>query len=123
MHCSRMRAWLSALSIIASGQGSPYFSSRWPSSEPALRSAAIVGISYFVGSAFPLLPVLFGAHTALWSILSAGTMILLVSMALAFLSGMDVKRRALTNLVIITVAAGVTYLIGMLVRNLLGIEI
>ena len=32
----RMRAWLSALSTIACGQGSPYFSSRSRSSEPAL---------------------------------------------------------------------------------------
>lgn len=94
-----------------------------PRTEPAIRSAAIVGVSYFIGASFPLLPVIFGAHTALWSILTAGTIIILVSMVLAFLSGMDVKRRALTNLVIITVAAGVTYLIGMLVRNLLGIEI
>ncbi|MDC4203327.1 MAG: VIT1/CCC1 transporter family protein [Candidatus Manganitrophus sp.] len=94
-----------------------------PRTEPAIQSAAIVGVSYFIGASFPLLPVIFGAHTALWSILTAGTIIILVSMALAFLSGMDVKRRALTNLVIITVAAGVTYLIGMLVRNLLGIEI
>ncbi|TAJ99832.1 MAG: hypothetical protein EPO39_16370 [Candidatus Manganitrophaceae bacterium] len=91
--------------------------------EPALRSAAIVGISYFVGSAFPLLPVLFGAHTALWSIVSAGTMILLVSAVLGFLSGMNIGRRALTNVIIIAVAAGVTYLIGMMVRNLLGVQI
>ena len=31
-----MRAWFSALSTMASGQGSPYFSSRSRSSEPAL---------------------------------------------------------------------------------------
>ncbi|MNY15382.1 hypothetical protein D3C86_1485920 [compost metagenome] len=31
-----MRAWFSALSTIASGQGSPYFSSSSFSSEPAL---------------------------------------------------------------------------------------
>ena len=91
--------------------------------EPALFTAVLVGISYFIGASFPLLPVIFGAHTALWSIVSAGTMIILVSITLSFLSGMDIKRRALTNLVIIAVAAGVTYLIGMWVRNLLGVEI
>lgn len=91
--------------------------------EPAFSTAVIVGISYFIGASFPLLPVIFGAHTALWSILSAGTIVILVSMALSFLSGMEIRKRVLTNVVIIAVAAGVTYLIGMLVRNLLGVEI
>lgn len=91
--------------------------------EPAFSTAVVVGISYFIGASFPLLPVIFGAHTALWSIFSAGTIIILVSMTLAFLSGMEIKKRVMTNVVIITVAAGVTYLIGMLVRSLLGVEI
>jgi vacuolar iron transporter family protein len=91
--------------------------------EPAFRSAVIVGISYFVGAAFPILPVIFGAKSALPSILSAGTIILIVSMVLAFLSGMKVRQRALTNLVIITVAAGATYLIGLLVRTFLGVDL
>ncbi|MFY9270115.1 MAG: VIT1/CCC1 transporter family protein, partial [Candidatus Manganitrophaceae bacterium] len=91
--------------------------------EPAFRSAVIVGTSYFIGAAFPLLPVLFGAHTALWSIVSAGTMIILVSMTLSFLSGMDLRRRVLTNVIIIAVASGVSYGIGLLVRNLLGITV
>lgn len=90
--------------------------------EPAFFTAVVVGISYFIGASFPLLPVIFGAHTALWSIFSAGTIIILVSMTLAFLSGMEIKKRVMTNVVIITVAAGVTYLIGMLVRSLLGVE-
>ena len=91
--------------------------------EPAFRSAAIVGVSYFIGAAFPLLPVIFGAHTALWSIVTAGTMIILVSMGLGFLSGMEIRKRVLTNVIIITVASGVTYLIGLAVRNLLGVQI
>ena len=36
-----MRAWARALSTIASGQGSPYFSSRSRSSEPALTPMRI----------------------------------------------------------------------------------
>lgn len=91
--------------------------------EPAFISAAIVGISYFVGAAFPLLPVIFGARSAIPSILTAGTMILLVSMTLAFLSGMKIGKRAAMNVAIIAVAAGVTYAIGAAVRNLLGITI
>ena len=50
-------------------------------------------------------------------------MILLVSMTLAFLSGMKIWKRVATNVAIIAVAAGVTYLIGAVVRNLLGITI
>jgi vacuolar iron transporter family protein len=89
---------------------------------PAI-AGAIVGISYFVGAAFPLLPVLFGAKNALASIVTGGSMILLVSFTVAFLSGMEMKKRALINLVLIAVAVGITYLIGILVRTLVGIQI
>jgi vacuolar iron transporter family protein len=91
--------------------------------ESATRSAAVVGISYFVGSSFPLFPVLLGAQTPLPSILTGGSMILLVSVTLAFLSGMAVKKRALTNFVLITIAVGISYTIGFLVRRLLGIQV
>jgi predicted membrane protein (TIGR00267 family) len=91
--------------------------------ESALKSGVIVGISYFVGSAFPLVPVLFGARTPLPSILTGGSMILLVSVTVAFLSGMDIKKRALINLILITLAVGITYLIGISVRALLGIQL
>ena len=37
----RMRAWSRALSTMASGQGSPYFSSRWLSRLPALTPIRI----------------------------------------------------------------------------------
>ena len=86
-------------------------------------AGAIVGISYFFGAAFPLVPVLFGAKNALPSILTGGSMILLVSVMVAFLSGMEMKKRALTNLVLIAAAVGITYVIGLLVRTLVGIQI
>jgi predicted membrane protein (TIGR00267 family) len=91
--------------------------------ESVLRSGLIVGISYFVGSSFPLIPVVFGAKSPFPSIITGGSMILLVSIVLAFLSGMNVKKRALTNLVLIALAVGITYLIGICVRNLLGVRI
>jgi VIT1/CCC1 family predicted Fe2+/Mn2+ transporter len=97
------------------GSGSP--------DESAVRAAVLVGISYFIGSSFPLLPVLLGAQTPLPSILFGGSMIILVSIVLAFLSGMAVKRRALTNFVLITIAVGISYLIGYAVRRLLGVQI
>ncbi len=91
--------------------------------EEPLSSALVVGIAYIVGALVPVLPVLFGAKDALASLLAAGSMIILVSMILAFLSGMDMKRRILQNLVIIAAAVGITYAIGTVARNLWGIAV
>ena len=44
-------------------------------------------------------------------------------MLLAFLSGMDVRRRIAINLVIIAAAVGVTYVIGLVTRALFGISV
>jgi vacuolar iron transporter family protein len=88
-----------------------------------LSSAVVVGISYFVGAMVPLLPVLFGATDALFSMMTAGSVIILVSTLLAFLSGMEIRRRILTNLVIITAAVGITYVIGRVVKDLFGIAV
>jgi len=92
-------------------------------SESAFKSGVIVGVSYFIGSSFPLIPVLFGSRTPLPSVLTGGSMILLVSVTVAFLSGMDVKKRVLINLILIALAIGITYLIGVSVRRLAGIQI
>jgi vacuolar iron transporter family protein len=91
--------------------------------ESAAKSAVVVGVSYFVGSSFPLAPVLLGAQTPLPSILTGGSMILLVSVTLAFLSGMAVKKRALINFALITIAVGISYMIGFCVRRLMGIQV
>jgi VIT1/CCC1 family predicted Fe2+/Mn2+ transporter len=91
--------------------------------EQPLSSALFVGGAYIVGAMVPVLPVLFGAKDALASLLTAGSMIVLVSTLLAFLSGMDIKRRIAMNLVIITVAVAVTYALGTLARTLWGVEV
>ena len=44
-------------------------------------------------------------------------------MLLAFLSGMNVRRRIATNLVIIAAAVGITYAIGIVTRTLWGIAV
>lgn len=85
--------------------------------------AFVVGGSYFAGAAIPLLPMLFGAKDAVFSVITAGSVIILVSMLLAFLSGMDIKRRILTNLVIVSAAVAVTYVIGRIVKDLWGIAV
>jgi VIT1/CCC1 family predicted Fe2+/Mn2+ transporter len=91
--------------------------------EPAFRSAVIIGASYMLGALVPILPVLLGATTALASVLAGAVTILFVSTVLAFLSGMAIRKRAATNLVILAAAVGVTYAIGLLVRSLWGIEV
>lgn len=91
--------------------------------EHPLSSSLVVGGAYIIGAMVPVFPVIFGATDALYSLLAAGTTIVFVSMLLAFLSGMDVKRRIVTNLVIIAGAVGVTYAIGTAARHLFGIEV
>ena len=91
--------------------------------ESPLTSAGLVGASYFAGAAIPVLPVLLGAQSVLISLLVAGATIAIVSTLLAFLSGMNVRRRIAMNLMILAAAVGVTYLIGVLTRTLWGISL
>ncbi|MBM4124426.1 MAG: hypothetical protein FJ246_05670 [Nitrospira sp.] len=91
--------------------------------EQPLASAFFVGGAYIVGALVPVLPVLFGAKDALVSLLTSGGMVIVISTLLAFLSGMDIKRRILMNLVIITVAVSVTYGIGMAAKTLWGVSV
>src|SRR5229473_2753660 len=86
-----------------------------PSDTP-VRSGVRVGLSYVVGAVVPLLPVVFGARTLLPSLLVAGGVIVLVSTILAFLSGVDVKRRILLNLGIIAAAVAISYAIGVIAK-------
>lgn len=91
--------------------------------ENPFGSSMIVGISYLFGAAVPILPVFFGAKSIILSFVASGIVVTLISLLLAFLSGMDPKRRIMTNLVILTVAVTVTALIGMAARQIFGIEI
>jgi VIT1/CCC1 family predicted Fe2+/Mn2+ transporter len=88
-----------------------------------LGSAVVVGCSYFLGALVPVLPVLLGAKSALFSLVTAGGIVIVVSTLLAFLSGMDIRKRIALNLVIIAIAVGVTYAIGLLAKQLWGISV
>ena len=94
-----------------------------PMEESPMGSALVVGTAYIIGALVPVLPVLVGAKDALFSVLTAGLMVILVSTVLSFLSGMDVKRRILLNLAILTVAVSVSYAIGLAAKQLWGIEV
>jgi len=91
--------------------------------ETPLASATIIGASYLAGALVPVLPVLGGATTMLPSLLTAGSLIILVSIMVAFLSGMDIKRRVITNLVIITAAVGISFAIGLVAKLVWGISV
>lgn len=94
-----------------------------PMEEQPLSSALVVGSAYLMGAIVPVFPVLIGATDALFSILTAGLMVVLVSTVLSFLSGMDIKRRIVLNLVIITVAVSISYGIGIVAKNYWGIAL
>lgn len=91
--------------------------------ENPLSTTLIVGASYFVGASFPILPIFFGASNPIPSILFAGLAIILVSIILSFLSGMQVGKRIFINVMTIIFAVSVSFAIGSLVRNIFGIEI
>jgi VIT1/CCC1 family predicted Fe2+/Mn2+ transporter len=93
-----------------------------PMEEQPLSSALVVGSAYLAGAVVPVLPVLIGAQNAMASIITAGAMVIVVSTILAFLSGMDIQRRITLNLIIITIAVGVSYGIGMSAKHIWGIE-
>jgi vacuolar iron transporter family protein len=92
-------------------------------SDTPLRSGVRVAVSYVVGAVVPVLPVAAGARTLLPSVIAAGGVIVVVSAILAFLSGMDVKRRVLTNLAIIAGAVATSYLLGLVAKSLWDISL
>jgi vacuolar iron transporter family protein len=93
------------------------------SADSPLASGVRVGVSYVIGAVVPILPVLFGARTLLPSLVVAGGVIVLVSTILAFLSGMNVKRRILLNLAIMAGAVAISYLIGLAAQSVWGITV
>ena len=76
-----------------------------------------------IGAMIPILPVLIGAKSVFISIIASGAIIVFVSFFVAFISGMNIKRRVITNVVIIAMAVVVTYTMGIIVREIWGIRI
>ena len=88
-----------------------------------LASAAVVGVGYFIGAVVPIAPVLFGARGLAPSLVTGGVTIVAVSAIVAFISGMNVRRRIGLNVGITGLAVIVTYVLGWLTKRLLGVEI
>jgi vacuolar iron transporter family protein len=94
-----------------------------PMEESPIGSALMVGAAYIAGAIVPVLPVMIGATNAAFSAITAGLMVVFVSIILSFLSGMDMSRRIFLNLVILAIAVGVTYGIGVFAKSLWGIAL
>lgn len=86
-------------------------------------SASNVGVSYFIGAAIPLLPILFGAQTLIFPILLGALLAIFVSWVLAFLSGMHAQERVRLNLTIIAIAVAASYALGLAAKLIWGIQI
>lgn len=89
----------------------------------AMESAFVVGLSYLFGALVPVLPVLLGAANIFWSLGFAAVVMVFISTVIAFLSGMRMRRRIVTNLIILLIAVAVTYSVGLLARGIFGISI
>lgn len=88
-----------------------------------LQSSIIVGGAYFLGAAIPVLPFILGAHTPIPSIIASGSLVLLVSALISFLSGLDMRRRMIMNITAIILSVGVSYAIGHAVQALFAVQI
>lgn len=91
--------------------------------EQPFQSALFVGGAYFLGALVPVLPVAFGAQSAWPSVVAAGAMSASVSTVLAFLSGMNLRKRIALNLIIIVLAVSATYGIGLVAKRLWGLAL
>jgi VIT1/CCC1 family predicted Fe2+/Mn2+ transporter len=88
-----------------------------------VRSAVLVGVSYLLGALVPVLPVALGAHSIAVPIVTGALATVCVSAILAFLSGMRLGRRLVTNVAILGAAVAVTYLIGLAAKAIWGISV
>jgi vacuolar iron transporter family protein len=102
------------LSSSSDGEGRP---------SSLLQASALVGISYIVGATVPVLPVMLGAHSLWMSVMAAAAAGVLVSLILSFLTGMELKRRILLNLLIIAAAAAVSHGIGIVAKRFWGVDL
>ncbi len=89
----------------------------------ASESALVVGVSYFFGALVPMVPIILGAQSIFLPLAVAAVVMIFISVVIAFLSGMKTSRRIMTNLVILVIAVGITYTVGILVRTMFGVNI
>ena len=94
-----------------------------PEGTRPVASSLIVGISYFFGAMVPILPIFFGARGILISFLASGLIAIVIATAISFVTGMNIRKRILVNTVILTLAVSITYTMGIVAKNILGVSI
>ena len=85
--------------------------------EKTLSSSILVGLSYLAGALVPILPVLLGAKSVFISVAAGALTIVVISFIVAFISGMNVKKRVFVNLAIVAIAVVITYSLGTVVKK------
>lgn len=83
-----------------------------------LSSAVIVGIFYIFGAMIPILPIFLGAKSVWVSLICGGMASILLTIVLSFISGMQMRKRVLTNLAMIMIAVVGAYVVGIFVKNI-----
>ena len=95
-----------------------------PSVSPnPIRAAMVVGVSYILGALIPVLPLWLGMDTPWLSFVCGLTAAGLIAAVLAALSGIGVFRKLVENALIVTLTVLITYTIGWLAKQWLGIEV
>lgn len=91
--------------------------------ENPVMSAIVVGVAYFIGATVPVLPFLLGAVNPIPSIIASGSLIILVSILIAFLTGLKTSRRIFVNVTGIVLSVCASYGIGLAVKSLFEINL
>lgn len=91
--------------------------------DSAFGNAMVVGISYILGSMVPLLPAGFLPGGILTSMVMSAIVVVSISYVLAFISGMDIRKRIVINVMLIALAVLVSYGIGLAARSVFGISV
>lgn len=86
----------------------------------SLGAAVIVGVAYILGGLTPLLPVFFNATGLVYSIIVSIIVIAVVSVIVAFVSGISVKRRVFLSIGLMAVAVVFAGVVGALTSLVLG---
>ncbi len=90
-----------------------------------IRSASVMGVSYFLGGFVPLLPYFFlPIHTAvLPSVIGTGIVLFSLGVWAATYTKRSKIKSGLEMVIISLLAAGMGYVIGQLVRGYFGVEV
>ncbi len=93
--------------------------------ESEVRSALFTGLSYLLGVVFPVMPYFLLSDSIgalLTSLVLAFTVLLFVASFVALISGISLKKKVIEMVLSAGFAAGVSFLMGTLVKGAFGIE-